>query len=327
MSWRRAPDFWRDGGAWARLLLPVAWVVAEAARLRWKDVEPIDTGLPVICIGNLVAGGAGKTPVAIDLLAKLTKSGRRAFALTRGYGGRERGPLLVDLSKHGWRDVGDEALLLARAAPTVVCRDRRDGAAFAKARGADILVMDDGFQNPSIKKDLSILVFDGGFGLGNGKVLPAGPLRERPAEAFARAQAVIILGKDRTRLAAQLPKSLPVLHAALAPPPDAPNVAGRRLLAFAGIGRPQKFFETLKAAGAELPASVSFPDHHPYRDSELGLILEKARSLEATPMTTEKDLVRIPAEIAEQIESYPISLRWRDSDGLWRLLEPLMDHD
>ncbi len=325
MSWRRAPEFWRTGGAMARLLKPAAWVVAEAARLRWRGAEPVRLEVPVICVGNLVAGGAGKTPVALDLLKRLTAAGAKPFALTRGYGGREAGPLLVDPEQHDWRAVGDEALLLARAAPTVVARDRVEGGRFAAAQGAGVLVMDDGFQNPSLHKDLNLLVIDGGYGLGNGLVMPAGPLRERPEAALERADAVVMLGKDETRLSARLPRALPLLSADLAPPPEGPGVAGRRFIAFAGIGRPRKFFDSLRAAGAELVSAVGFPDHHPYREADLSLLASKAEELDATLITTEKDLVRIPADYARAIEAFPVTLRWRDGAGIWRLLEDLLD--
>ncbi|MEJ2026495.1 MAG: tetraacyldisaccharide 4'-kinase, partial [Limibacillus sp.] len=172
MTWRRAPRFWAERGLPARLLAPVSWLVAEAARLRQRGVEPHRAGVPVICVGNLVAGGAGKTPVALDLLKRLSAGGKKVFALTRGYGGRESGPLLVDPERHDWRAVGDEALLLARVAPTVVSRDRIEGAALAEAEGAEAIVMDDGFQNPLLHKDLNLLVVDGGAGLGNGMVMP-----------------------------------------------------------------------------------------------------------------------------------------------------------
>lgn len=327
MTRLRAPAFWQENGLAAKLLAPASCLMAEAARLRWRGVEPQAAGLPVICVGNLVSGGAGKTPVALDLLSKLRASGRKAFALTRGYGGREKGPLLVDPSTQDWRDVGDEALLLARVAPTVVARDRPEGAAFARGQGADILVMDDGFQNPSLRKDLTLLVVDGGYGLGNGRVLPAGPLREAPGDAFARASAVVILGEDATGLRHRLPAGLPLLQADLAPPADAPSVSGRRLIAFAGIGRPRKFFDSLRSAGAELAASVSFPDHYPYRESDIALILRKARELDAKAITTEKDWVRLPKSMAGEIESFPVSLKWRDSAALWRLLEDLLDHE
>ncbi len=327
MTWLRAPRFWQEEGLAAKALSPAACLVAQAAKLRWKGVEPEAVGVPVICVGNLVAGGAGKTPVAIDLLTKLRASGRKAFALTRGYGGRAKGPLLVDSASQDWRDVGDEALLLARAAPTVVSRDRPDGAVFAIDQGADLLVMDDGFQNPSLRKDLSLLVVDGGYGLGNGRVLPAGPLRELPGDAFARASAVVLIGDDATGLAHRLPRGLPLLRADLSPTPGAPGVSGKRLVAFAGIGRPRKFFDSLKSAGAEMVASVAFPDHYPYRESDIALILRKAQDLDATAITTEKDWVRLPKSLASGIETFPVSLKWRDSATLWRLLEGLLDHE
>ena len=186
--------------------------------------------------------------------------------------------------------------------------------------------MDDGFQNPSIEKDLALLVIDGGYGLGNEMVMPAGPLREAAVPALARADAVILLGEDRKDIARRLGPRLPILEAELAPAPDAPDLAGRRLLAFAGIGRPEKFFATLAGLGAELAETRSFPDHHPYRPAEIEALVERARALGALPVTTEKDRVRLPADLAKHVEVLPVEVAWRDPKALDRLLARLALH-
>ena len=244
----RAPDFWYGQGAsaslTAALLSPLGVLYGAIGRLRRAVVQPYDCGRPVVCVGNLVAGGAGKTPVALSLVTALQRRGLSVHCLSRGYGGRESGPLRVDREHHSYREVGDEPLLLAAQAPTWIARDRAAGARAAVTAGAEVIVMDDGFQNPSVKKTLSLLVIDGAVGLGNGRLIPAGPLREAPSAGLARAQAAVILGQDRRGLASQLPTQLPVLDAALMPPAKGWTPAGQRFLAFAGIGRPEKFFTT-----------------------------------------------------------------------------------
>jgi tetraacyldisaccharide 4'-kinase len=326
----RAPDFWAEPGALSRLLAPVGAAVDFAGGLRRALATPAACGLPVLCVGNLVAGGAGKTPVARALARRLAASGRPARFLTRGYGGRAAGPLRVDPARHGVREVGDEALLLAMDAPTWLARDRAAGArAIAAGCAADdraVIVMDDGFQNPTVAKDLALLVIDGGYGLGNEKVLPAGPLREAAAPALARADAVILLGEDRKDLAGRLGARPPVLAAALVPSPDAPDLAGRKVLAFAGIGRPEKFFETLRDLGAELAETRAFADHHAYRPGEVESLVARARALGALPVTTEKDRVRLPAELAREVEVLPVEVAWRDPAALDRLLARLPAH-
>jgi tetraacyldisaccharide 4'-kinase len=326
----RAPDFWAEPGALSRLLTPIGTAVDLAGGLRRALVRPVACGLPVVCVGNLVAGGAGKTPVARALARRLAASGRPARFLTRGYGGRAAGPLRIDPERHGVLEVGDEALLLAADAPTWLARDRVAGACAIAAGGGGegraVIVMDDGFQNPSLEKDLALLVIDGGFGLGNEKVMPAGPLREAAAPALARADAVILLGEDRKSIARRLNASLPVLEAKLVPSPDAPDLAGRRILAFAGIGRPGKFFATLAGLGAELADTQAFPDHHAYHPAEIEGLVARARTLGALPVTTEKDHVRLPADLAQQVEVLPVEVVWRDPEALDSLLARLPVH-
>jgi tetraacyldisaccharide 4'-kinase len=330
----RAPDFWSEPGALARILAPFGAAVDLAGGLRRALARPVACGLPVVCVGNLVAGGAGKTPVARALAWRLAARGASARFLTRGYGGRASGPLRVDPARHDALEVGDEALLLAADAPTWLARDRaagaraiaRDGLRDGPHDGPGVIVMDDGFQNPSIAKDLALLVIDGGYGLGNEKVMPAGPLRETLARGLARADAVVILGEDRKHVARRLGRGLPVLEAKLVPSPDAPDLAGRKVLAFAGIGRPEKFFATLAELGAELAETRAFPDHHPYRPAEIEALVARGRALGALPVTTEKDRVRLPADLARQVEVLPVEVAWRDPEALERLLARLPRH-
>ncbi|MEM7173316.1 MAG: tetraacyldisaccharide 4'-kinase [Pseudomonadota bacterium] len=322
----RAPDFWARDGLIPGLLSPLGAGYGWIAERRRRAQQARSVSVPVICIGNLVAGGAGKTPVTLDILTRLKKRGVAAHALTRGYGGGEGGPLLVDPARHSYREVGDEALLLARTAPTWVARDRIAGAEAAIQEGAEVLVMDDGFQNGRLKKDLSLLVFDGPFGMGNGRLLPAGPLRESLASGMARADGAVIIGKDDHDLADRLGGKLPLLRAEMLPLDDTAKLAGKRLVAFAGIGRPQKFFDSLAATGAELAATHAFADHHPFQPDEILALEAQARDLDADLMTTAKDWIRLPNAENSSIRVFPIGLSWRKPDILDQLLNRLIPH-
>jgi tetraacyldisaccharide 4'-kinase len=310
----RAPDFWRHDGFPARLLAPLGALLGAAGWWRRALARPIPAPVPVICVGNLVAGGAGKTPLALALFDHLTARGLVPHFLSRGYGGALSGPIRVDPDRHGWAEVGDEALLLAARGPTWVARDRVAGARAAAAGGADCIIMDDGFQNPSLAKSLSLLAVDGGYGFGNGKLLPAGPLRESVGSGLARAQAAILIGDDRHGLGRSLPGRLPLLKAKLATR-DRETWKARRVIAFAGIGRPEKFFESLRRAGAAVLAERPFPDHHPYKPAELAALLDQARAFDAELVTTAKDRVRLPPETNESIAVLEVDLVWTDEDG------------
>jgi tetraacyldisaccharide 4'-kinase len=277
--------------------------------------------VPVLCVGNLAAGGAGKTPIAIDLARRLAPRG--AHALGKGYGGRERGPLRVDPTRHDARAVGDEALLLAETAPTWIARDRRAGARAAVEAGARLIVMDDGFQYPGLNKDLSLLVFDGASGLGNGRVMPAGPLRETLAAGLARAQVAVIMGEDETNLAARIGARLPVLRARLAPHASAHRFAGRRVFAIAGIARPRKFRATLAELGANVVGARDFPDHHIFTEDEIMEACEAASALSAVPVTTAKDHVRLPEAARAMIEVVRVDVLWADEAALGAVLAEL----
>jgi tetraacyldisaccharide 4'-kinase len=306
----RPPDFWSSRRVLSTLLVPAGCAYTLATRQRLKR-RGWGAPIPVICVGNVGVGGAGKTPVALALARMLASAGRNPHFLTRGYRGREPGPIAVDSVRHDFRAVGDEPLLLARAAPTWVSRDRAAGAKAAAAAGAGCIVMDDGLQNPSLVKDLSLVVVDGGYGFGNGRVIPAGPLREPVADAMARADAVVLVGIDETGATAHF-AALPVLRARLVPDIAAERFAGKSVVAFCGIGRPEKFFATVKGLGANIVEEMPYPDHHVFRDDEIMLILEVAAARQAVAVTTEKDFVRLSPDAQRMVETVPVHVEFAE---------------
>jgi len=308
----RAPSFWSvPGHVFSTLLAPVGALIGAVTLHRMtKAGHAVDA--VVICVGNPTVGGAGKTPTACALLDFLTARGARPFALLRGHGGREAGPLLVDPARHDAAAVGDEALLLAQVAPTIISRDRYSGAQLAARSGATHIVMDDGFQNPSLLKDASLLVVDGGAGIGNGRVLPAGPLRAPLRPQVARADAVLVIGDGEAgaAVARTLAGACPVLRARLVP--DTTDLTGCRVLAFAGIGRPEKFFTTLRQMGADVVVARAFPDHHPYAPSDIEALLAQADAAGLRAVTTTKDFARLTgpdfAPLRARIVPVPVKL-------------------
>jgi len=317
----RPPDFWSradGGGLAARLLGPLAWVWTLVGRRRRARTVPKRVRVPVICIGNPVAGGAGKTPTALAVAAHLKLLGCRPVFLSRGHGGRLHGPVVVDLARHTAADVGDEPLLLARAAQTVVSRDRPAGARLAKMLG-DVIVMDDGFQNPGLAHDLDLLVIDTEAGVGNGRVIPAGPLREPLADALGRAHALVALGGGALPFAS----ALAVLHGQIVPV-NPPALAGARVVAFAGIGRPEKFFATLRALGAVIVEARAFDDHQPYSAALLMPLLDRAREQKALVVTTAKDAVRVPPALLPGITVLAVDMVFEDPLALEALLAPVL---
>jgi len=327
----RAPDFWwaPGGRAMAAMLEPAAWLYQRAARCRAASVRPWRAGVPVLCVGNLVVGGAGKTPVAMDVAARLAARGVAVHFLSRGYGGRLAGPVRVDPGRHRFAEIGDEPLLLARQAPAWVSRDRAAGCRAAVDAGAGAVVMDDGFQNPSVIKDVSLVVIDGRRGFGNGRLLPAGPLRESPAAGLARADAVVLMGVDEVgavaKIRAACRRDLPILGARMVPGPELAGLAGQPVVAFAGIGDPHKVFATLRTAGCHVRDEVAFPDHHPYSVADLAKLRLRAQATASRLVTTAKDAVRLPAGETDDIEVLTVGVEWEDEAALERLLEPLMN--
>ena len=326
----RTPEFWyrSDGGSLAGmlpgLLAPAAAVYRHIAIRRSTAIRPWRAPVPVVCVGNVVAGGTGKTPVALSIGGWLARRGLNVHFLSRGYGGTLAGPVTVDPARHTAAEVGDEPLLLAEVRPTWVARDRRDGVRAAIAAGAGGVVMDDGFQNPRVVKDVAIIVIDGPRGFGNGRMIPAGPLREPLAAALARADAIVLIGPDASGIA-NGGISQPILRACLKPHPDAVRrLAGHTVVAFAGIGHPQKFFATLRDIGCTIVAAHAFADHHVYRPGEIAAIVRQAKTARAIPVTTAKDFVRLDAAARAGIEVLPVDLAWDDEGALERVLAPAM---
>lgn len=329
----RPPAFWdetapRSSARLARALLsPLGALYAAATARRLASTTPAPAPVPVICVGNLTVGGTGKTPVTIAVMEAARALGLTPAGLSRGWGGKLKGPLRVDPNQHRACEVGDEPLLIARAGPAYIDPGRVEGARLAAREGADLIVMDDGHQNPKLEKTRSIVVVDAVAGWGPGGVFPAGPLREPVAAGLARADAVVVMvpapdiEPDYGRLGlAEL--EIPVLKAWLAP--DAPPPAGP-LLAFAGIGRPQKFYDALAGAGAELADTASFPDHHAYTRAEIDQLADLASAHQARLITTEKDWVRLPGGVQASVAAWPVRARFAQPARLDALIQDAVD--
>ena len=309
------------------LLTPVSWIWAAVTARRIARATPLDPGVPVICVGNLTAGGTGKTPVVRELLRRLRARQVDAHGLSKGYGGSLEGPVQVDPAGHTAAQVGDEPLMLAGDAPIWISRNRPNGALAAAWAGAQALVMDDGHQNPSIKKTLSLVVVDGEtrnneWPLGDGAVFPAGPLREPLAVGLARADAVILMlpsdveAPDPELVAVFAGK--PVLVARLAP--TAPPPSGAQV-GFAGVGKPWKVERSLEAAGCDLKDFAPFPDHKTYDERTLQALADRAATFGAGLVTTEKDWARLPPEWRAKITAWPVAAVFEDEAALEALLD------
>jgi tetraacyldisaccharide 4'-kinase len=306
------------------LLLPLGALYGAVAARRMQR-EGFDAGIPVLCVGNYHVGGAGKTPMVLALTKLLRDLGEMPVVLSRGYGGKLHGPITVDPERHAAADVGDEPLMLARTVPVVVARDRIGGVALARSQGASVILMDDGFQNPAIAKDASLIVIDGDRGLGNACVFPAGPLRAPLDQQLARTDALIVIGDGAAAkgVAADIAaRGRPVLSAYLKPN-DASLAAlnGKRVLAFAGIGDPGRFFRTLRAGGIEVVRERAFADHHPFSQGEIETLIAAARREALTLVTTEKDLARLRRagglpSWAQDILPFAVTLEFEDAKGL-----------
>jgi tetraacyldisaccharide 4'-kinase len=283
------------------LLAPFGVLYGLGSWLRFKLAKPYKAPIPVICVGNLVVGGAGKTPTTIAIAHYLKERGMQPHILSRGYGASIISPTLVDPDLHKASEVGDEPLLLAQVAPTWIYKDRIISSQRAWEAGADILIMDDGFQNPRLYKDISLLVVDGRQGFGNGRVFPAGPLRESPSQGTSRADGIVMIGYDEHGLTFQ---EKPILKASL----RCKNVDPKRVLAFTGLGFPEKFQQTLMDANYQVVGTQFFPDHHPYNHEEIRALVEAAEGLSARLITTEKDILRIPLEYHPHIDVLKIEV-------------------
>jgi len=325
------PKFWRPQPSGMALVLslllaPVGLLYAFIVNIRLAISKPKPTGSIVICVGNAVVGGTGKTPVCLALGDQAIKKGMNIHYLTRGYGGTVEGPVLVDPDRHTANDVGDEALLLAVVAPTWVAKSRGEGAARAAAEGAELIVMDDGLQNPSVRKSYTLLVVDGSFAFGNGLPMPAGPLREFLGCAFARSNRCLIVGEDRNSVAAGIEEKLPVSRMELRPVDDLSSLAGMNLVAFAGIGHPEKFFDTLRKAGLAIMETAGFSDHHVYNDAELTVLQRLAERHQATLVTTTKDFVRLPDDFKKKVRTVAVEPCFTDGSDWAAILDEAMKH-
>ena len=328
------PDFWKNhpehAGFWPVVLSPLSKLWQWAAARRWRQGSHVELGIPVICIGNVNLGGTGKTPTVIETVTRLIDMGKSPHVVSKGYKGQIMGPTQVDPTRHSANDVGDEPLLLAAFAPTWVSKDRLAGARAAKAAGADVIVLDDGLQNPALAKDLTIMVVDAQMGFGNGQVFPAGPLRETIEAAVAKTDLLLTIGPkgnvhdvflDKWDTA----KTLPHVSSSIEPLQTGMGWEGMEVLAFAGIGRPEKFYHTLEEMGVTVKATRSFDDHQTLSNSLLARLENEAWQLGAQLVTTEKDAVRLPKEWQQKVLTVPVRLKIHQAEVFDKALRAVFD--
>ncbi len=291
------PAFWFQKKSFkACILSPIGYIYEKIVALRLMLKRPYRAKIPVVCVGNICVGGTGKTPISLALSDYFIRQGKNVFFLNHGYKSHLQN-IVIDLSVHCAADVSDEAMIFASKLPTVVDRNRERGAKKAQKLGADLIIMDDGFQNPSLYKNLSFVVFDGLRGIGNGLCLPAGPLRESLKQGLKRASAAVIVGEDKTNLAEKIKNlypRLPILYGHTEPTQSLNGISG---IAFAGIGHPEKFFEMLEKAGVNLIEKVAFADHYAYTRQDILNLLNKGKTL----LTTAKDAVKIDADLRAKL--------------------------
>lgn len=321
------PKWWDTPSARSRMALPASVLYGLGATLHRWFAMPKRASVPVISIGNIVAGGAGKTPSVMAITALLKAANFTPHILSRGYGANVAKPMRVMPNVHSAAEVGDEALLLARAAPTWVFQKRTESAAQAVREGADVLVCDDALQHHALRKDINLLVIEGPYGFGNGHLLPAGPLRESLRSALRRVHGVIFIGEDVHLITPRIPISMPVFHADINVVGDTSFLYEKPLIAFAGIARPEKFFASINALHASTPRRYSFADHHPYSEGELKALLREAQAMDARLITTEKDWVRLPVWMRPHCHSLPIELRFRHPEKVTEFLLQKLPHE
>ena len=317
------PKFWKNKNLLAILLWPLSLLYSAVTSVRGLKAKKYKATVPVICVGNVTVGGAGKTPVVLSISELLKADGMKVAIASRGYKGNITVPTLVDKNRHTVNSVGDEPLMLARIAPTYIAAKRNLAIQMAENNGANIVIMDDGLQNPFVVKDISILVIDGKYGIGNGFVMPAGPLRESLASGVSKADAVIIVGNDDMCVinhpALSAKSAPPVIRAKLKPFGDLPE-KNKPYIAFAGIGNPDKFFSTLIENGYNIVESIPFSDHHNYSDAEINNLIHKAEDGGYELITTEKDQVRLPLFSRNKIRILPVKIVWDDVTQIYNIL-------
>jgi tetraacyldisaccharide 4'-kinase len=321
----RNPPFWQKKSGVSTALTPIASLYQLGYRTRRAFTTPVPLKAKLLCVGNLLAGGAGKTPVALDIGAYLKAQGVKACYLSKGYGGSIAVPTWVDANTHTAHEVGDEPLLLARTLPTLIARDRVKGAKAAEAAGYDVIIADDGFQNPNLKPDIALVVVDAAYGFGNGRTLPAGPLREPVKYGLARATALVVLRRDRKQNNEMEQQNLPCIVADLrtSSPEEAQN---RKLVAFSGIARPQQFFESLiHHCGLHIVHSHEYPDHHPFSSRDIATLRAEAAKHDASLITTAKDAVRLPADMRNEVLVAQATLNWHNAADMHKVLAPLLE--
>ncbi len=322
----KAPHFWNTRNILSTLLLPAAAAYSFGSLICSRRVRPVTLPIPVICVGNLTVGGAGKTPVAMHIGGILKKKNINAFFISRGYGGSQKSPLRVDIEKHDAKLVGDEPLLLARILPTIVGSNRVHAAQLAIEQGAETIIMDDGFQNPSLVKDLSLIVVDRRLSFGNERILPAGPLREKVASGLKRANAIVIINPANF-----MPTSLPNIPFLLArshPAPSMLSLKGKKIIAFCGIAVPAKFYYMLKNSGAEIIEKISFPDHYYYKQKDIDSLRKKAVEQNSILVTTSKDAARLAKDFSQEIQDIIVaemSLAFDNENKLEEMIETALN--
>jgi tetraacyldisaccharide 4'-kinase len=317
----KTPEFWynKNNSLKSVFLAPLGTVYDLGSRAsRLFKGKPYRAPVPVICVGNIVAGGAGKTPTTAAIVSFLKMRRYRPFIVMRGYGGSEKGPLRVDPALHTAEQVGDEALILSQIAPCWIGHNRAKAIQAAVQNGATHIVMDDGFQNLSVAKDISLLVIDGPSGLGNEQLIPAGPLRENLESALPRATAVVLIGKDKHGIASKIGKK-PLVRAFIEPEVPADFPSDKKIFAFSGIARPEKFYDTCKMLKLNLVGTRDFPDHYCFTANDVRELTELASKNEAELLTTQKDWVRLPKDFRKRVAVLPIRLVFMDVEWLLRL--------
>lgn len=324
----KTPDFWyieQTFGDWLKMLLltPFSWVYYAIAKELAKRPNPYDPKVPVLCVGNIVAGGAGKTPTTIAMASFLKAKGKNVHIISRGFGGSVKKPTKVDPDTHTADIVGDEPLMMAKKGFTVwVSGNRRKSAYLAVKDGAEIIIMDDGHQNHDLKKTVSLIVVDGLMGFGNKHMLPAGPLREPIKEGLSRADAMVVLGEDKYHVDAMT--SLPVIRGNFVPTENI--IAGMDVFGFAGMGRPEKFVRTLYEMEAQINGFDEFPDHYDYNGIDIEMLYKKASRSNSILVTTRKDYMRIPETHRQYVNVVDVVLEWDDETVIEKVLSPLFSN-